>query len=52
MMAYLSVSDSWSLSTVLTDEQFRTTKGIEIYPEYERKILENSPYLEIETTEE
>jgi hypothetical protein len=55
MMAWRADQRSdWNASNALVDESFRDTRGKEVYSSCERKILENSPYieLEIETTNE
>jgi hypothetical protein len=56
MMAYKSPADAydWRVASYLVDDAFCNHEGIEMSAGFERKILENSPYieLEIETTEE
>jgi hypothetical protein len=50
MMAYRSLN-TWQPANELVDESFMAACGSEILPQHERKILENSPYLELDLEE-
>jgi hypothetical protein len=51
MMAYMNGDGEWLISDVPVDENFRDNEGDERYIESERKILENSPYIELDCEE-
>ena len=50
MMAYKS-DGVWHLDPVLVGENFKDAMGYECRKEWERKIMENSPYIELEVDE-
>jgi hypothetical protein len=50
MMAYKS-DGVWHLDPVLVDESFKDEMGYECRRGWQRKIMENSPYIEIEVDE-
>ncbi len=47
MMAY-KAKGIWHHCSILVDEGFKEVTGMEVYTDCERKIMENSPYIEIE----
>jgi hypothetical protein len=47
MMAY-KCEGCWHQASVLVDESFKDCMGIEHLTRFQRKILENSPYIEVE----
>jgi hypothetical protein len=52
MMAYLNGDGEWLISYSAVDESFRDNQGDERFGGCKRKIMENSPYMEIEVENE
>ena len=50
MMAYIDKDGEWLIGKVPVDENFKDNQGAEFY-RCERKIMENSPFIEIEVDE-
>ena len=48
MMAYRDSRGDWYPSFRLVDESFRDNQGYEMCAGFERKIMENSPYIELD----
>jgi hypothetical protein len=51
MMA-TKICEGWCGAGALVDENFRDSSGRERFPDRERKLMENSPYIEIEVEED
>jgi hypothetical protein len=51
MMAFINAFGQWAACTALVTIDFKDSRGNEVMAGYERKIMENSPYIELDCDE-